>query len=275
MANCTFCQDVVGMPYTCKLCGNKFCSKHRLPENHSCSNIGIYSTPEYKRAKVMKEIEIIDAKGITSSASSSYASDRKSIWSTTWSTGNQTGDIAVFALLLAIVNLIQVRLFEIFLLNFLYAFLVGITIIYVRKRIGSQYGITTRLIISPVGIAFTFILGLIGRGWILIGWFDDDEGGIEEKAKIGLYTIGTMLSFIILGNIISSILLSFVTSGISSVLFGYAAVAISLVGNHLFWMSLILYIPWRKLDGIHIFQWDRRYYFVGIAVFIFIFIFVL
>lgn len=264
MANCTFCQDIVGMPYTCKLCGNKFCSKHRLPENHSCSNIGIYSTPEYKRAKVMKEIEIKEAKGITSSTSSSYASDRKSIWSTTWSTGNQTGDIAIFALLLSLVILIKYPVLELFILNFLYAFLAGITIFQVRKRISSEYGITTRFIISPVGIAFTFILGIIGSRWILIGWFNDDEGDIRDKARIGLYTIGTMVSFVLLSYVISLFLPFIVTSEFNTALFININLSISLVGSRILWLSLMLYLPWRKLDGIYIFQWNRNRYFLGL-----------
>ena len=44
------------LPFTCNYCGGKFCSKHRLPENHSCpkftrrSNIGSsVSTKESKR----------------------------------------------------------------------------------------------------------------------------------------------------------------------------------------------------------------------------------
>lgn len=260
MANCTFCQNVVGMPYTCKLCGNKFCSKHRLPENHSCSNIGIYSTPEYKRAKVMKEIEIKDAKGV----SSSYDTARGSIWTTTWSTGNQTGDIAVFALLLALVILIRFPVLELFIFNFIYAFLAGITTFYVRKRISREYGITTRFIISPVGIAFTFILGIIGSGWILIGWFNDDEGDIKDKARIGLYTIGTMVSFVLLSYVISLFLPSIVTSDLSYALIMNINLSISLVGSRILWLSLILYLPWRKLDGIYIFQWNRNRYFLGL-----------
>ncbi len=38
MVRCHFChQKIEGMPYTCRRCGQPFCSFHRLPENHNCS----------------------------------------------------------------------------------------------------------------------------------------------------------------------------------------------------------------------------------------------
>ncbi|TFF63839.1 MAG: hypothetical protein EU521_00135 [Promethearchaeota archaeon] len=36
---CYFCRnDIKGLAYNCPRCGMKFCSNHRLPENHNCSN---------------------------------------------------------------------------------------------------------------------------------------------------------------------------------------------------------------------------------------------
>ena len=46
---CDFCgKPIDGLPFTCKFCGGKFCSKHRLPEEHNCPGL-----KEYKE-KVMK-----------------------------------------------------------------------------------------------------------------------------------------------------------------------------------------------------------------------------
>lgn len=36
MAECNKCGDEISMPYECNRCEKKFCSKHRLPEKHSC-----------------------------------------------------------------------------------------------------------------------------------------------------------------------------------------------------------------------------------------------
>lgn len=38
MAECSRCGDDA-MTFTCKYCGEKFCSKHRLPENHNCDSM--------------------------------------------------------------------------------------------------------------------------------------------------------------------------------------------------------------------------------------------
>ncbi|MCW4005850.1 MAG: hypothetical protein NWF04_04545 [Candidatus Bathyarchaeota archaeon] len=39
--NCQKCGQDVLMPFHCPYCGGQFCSAHRLPENHSCPNIGL------------------------------------------------------------------------------------------------------------------------------------------------------------------------------------------------------------------------------------------
>lgn len=34
---CFFCKEIIKeLPYRCKYCGLEFCSKHRIPESHSC-----------------------------------------------------------------------------------------------------------------------------------------------------------------------------------------------------------------------------------------------
>lgn len=40
------------MPYTCSFCGCKFCSEHRLPENHSCDGLSSYERDVRDRGKV-------------------------------------------------------------------------------------------------------------------------------------------------------------------------------------------------------------------------------
>lgn len=37
MTKCHYCgRQIEGLPYTCRRCGEQFCSEHRLPENHNC-----------------------------------------------------------------------------------------------------------------------------------------------------------------------------------------------------------------------------------------------
>jgi Zn-dependent protease len=39
--NCQKCGQETLMPFQCPYCGGQFCSQHRLPENHSCPQIGL------------------------------------------------------------------------------------------------------------------------------------------------------------------------------------------------------------------------------------------
>lgn len=36
---CDYCGEIENMPFSCKFCGYKFCSNHRLPENHECGGL--------------------------------------------------------------------------------------------------------------------------------------------------------------------------------------------------------------------------------------------
>jgi len=36
---CYSCGKKTTMPYKCKFCGNLFCDRHRLPENHECAGL--------------------------------------------------------------------------------------------------------------------------------------------------------------------------------------------------------------------------------------------
>lgn len=53
MAECSECEESVSMPFSCKFCGQSFCSSHRLPENHDCGGLEEY------RAKSKEESDEI------------------------------------------------------------------------------------------------------------------------------------------------------------------------------------------------------------------------
>lgn len=51
MDNCEICGEETSMPYKCNLCEKKFCSDHRLPENHNCKML---KRGAYDKNKVIK-----------------------------------------------------------------------------------------------------------------------------------------------------------------------------------------------------------------------------
>ena len=52
MQQCDECGKEISMPYTCNFCGEKYCSEHRLPENHSCGGLSSYKKGVREEGKV-------------------------------------------------------------------------------------------------------------------------------------------------------------------------------------------------------------------------------
>ena len=52
MQRCEECGKEISMPYTCNFCGGKYCSEHRLPENHSCDGLSSYKQDVRDEGKV-------------------------------------------------------------------------------------------------------------------------------------------------------------------------------------------------------------------------------
>ncbi len=67
MSRCVECGEDLSMPYTCNYCGESYCSRHRLPENHSCGGLSSYEDE-------MKDSGKIYGGPSTSTASSSGGS---------------------------------------------------------------------------------------------------------------------------------------------------------------------------------------------------------
>jgi len=39
MAECHVCHESTDTPFECSYCGERYCTDHRLPENHACPNL--------------------------------------------------------------------------------------------------------------------------------------------------------------------------------------------------------------------------------------------
>ena len=58
MTNCVICSKSLTMPYNCSLCHQRFCSTHRLPENHRCIRVRAFNTDEFRNIKSKKNDSI-------------------------------------------------------------------------------------------------------------------------------------------------------------------------------------------------------------------------
>jgi len=54
MAECSKCGEK-SMSFTCRYCGEKFCSKHRLPEKHDCEGLESGKKEEYSNSSSSKQ----------------------------------------------------------------------------------------------------------------------------------------------------------------------------------------------------------------------------
>ncbi len=50
MGECSECGESVSMPFSCKFCGQSFCSSDRLPENHDCGGLEEYRADTKKES---------------------------------------------------------------------------------------------------------------------------------------------------------------------------------------------------------------------------------
>jgi len=61
MAECSECGEK-SMSFTCRYCGEKFCSKHRLPENHDCDGLESGKKEEYSKSESSEDQKWFDDK---------------------------------------------------------------------------------------------------------------------------------------------------------------------------------------------------------------------
>ncbi len=59
--NCAYCHKKFDeFPFTCKFCGNNYCSDHRLPENHKCAGLEKYKEKQVNSLTAKKPAQPIE-----------------------------------------------------------------------------------------------------------------------------------------------------------------------------------------------------------------------
>lgn len=56
MPKCDLCGKETSLPYNCAYCGGKFCSKHRLPENHVCDGLDKVSKKSEREGRIYRGV---------------------------------------------------------------------------------------------------------------------------------------------------------------------------------------------------------------------------
>ena len=59
--NCAYChKKFTEFPFTCKFCGNDYCSDHHLPENHNCAGLKKYKENQANSLAAKKPAQPIE-----------------------------------------------------------------------------------------------------------------------------------------------------------------------------------------------------------------------
>jgi Zn-dependent protease len=177
MVFCNYCGAQESMPFTCKLCEAKYCSRHRLPEAHECPFIGQINNPEYRRQKAVEsQRATISAQDVYRRSEMQYKKDRveeiikEHPQFLTY--GSERVDIliglglivlsATFMLFITqVINIIGV---------IIYGFMIGPAFILHElghKYSAQYYGKPARFTLTKQGVRFTLILTLLP--WIAGG----------------------------------------------------------------------------------------------------------
>jgi len=86
-----------GLLYKCRLCGEKFCGEHRLPEFHNCPKLSFYQSEEYRKAKTRLYLTAKQEKTVQRSAYQVVELPRKGQKSLfePYTTGNPKKDVLI------------------------------------------------------------------------------------------------------------------------------------------------------------------------------------
>lgn len=251
--DCNYCNDNVSMPFRCSLCSQKHCSKHRLPEMHECANLSLFNTDTYRKQKLAKSRvprTVISVDSIGSGMG--YGRGRGNYWSS----GDRNKDVLYAGLLIGFISIMR------FIFNLPLLVLPGVmiysvfgmfSIYYVRRKSAKGYGLDTRFMFWPIGIALTLIFSLFRSFWILIGYFFiEGEGTLESRGRIGVISTFTSMGVFFISRILIEIF-PFIED--SDLFVGF------LIPSGIFLLiSLLNLIPLWGLDGQYILAWEPKYY---------------
>lgn len=257
MADCFECGEQVSMPFTCSLCSNKFCSKHRLPESHSCPNIGVYQTKEYKKAKIDQQKRIRQTH--MSFEDSETAMETRYGNLQFYTTGSHRNDALLGGFLLSLSAILRSHLFGLY-LEFYFAALItgilGLWVIYeIRRMKAKSLGFSTQFVIWPIGVAITIITAILRFLFLAFGFFQNTNANSNrDEAIVGIYTVVSSLAL--------GLLLALFSVNSGAFLNYDLRYGIYAVSQFFALIAILFMLPFGVLDGKKIYDWDQRNFWI-------------
>lgn len=246
---CNYCQDNVSMPYTCSLCSNKHCSKHRLPESHNCTNISHFNTDTYRKQKIEKSRLPMNTISIGETYRGSMYGGRPGMWTS----GNVHQDVVIAGLVIGFASVlrhfIDHRDLSVVLGAFMYG-VIGLLLIFEWRNVfARRYAVATLFVLWPIGIAITIITSLTIFRFFLFGYFvNEDSDSLRSEGIVGIASTFSILIVYTLGKLLAH-------TFDSSLVIGF-----SLASDVFFIFAIINILPFNFFDGKKIWDWNREYY---------------
>lgn len=249
---CQKCQSEVFLPFRCPYCGGYFCSEHRLPENHDCSQMELARTPKEETypttAQKQKSYEYTITYAQPELAKSKIHFSIKEIQHLTIATLLVVG----CGLSLGIYYEDYSRLEGLLMLTLFTAILAASFFMHeIAHKIAAQRrGLWAEFRLTLVGAVLTLIsvisplFKIISPGAVMVA-------GPADVERMGRISIAGPLTNIVLSTLFLAT--SFILP--NDVLF----VSIFLFGAFFnAWIAVFNLVPFGILDGFKIFVWNKR-----------------
>lgn len=249
MTKCSVCGEEVILPFKCRYCGEYFCAKHRLPEQHGCLGIMYAASPREKEFKERKELEEAVVQKGTAPRRKEYIH-------------MLVASALVFAVGISFVQAHLLSALGIFIaLGFVASFLVHELAHRVAAR---RSGLRAEFRISSTGAILTAISALPYMPFKIIAPGAVVVYGVADKDTIGKVAAhGPAVNLLL--SIAFFIMSMFLTSSALRIVYSLALINA--------WISFFNLLPFEPFDGRKVIGWNIAYWLGMFIPSIFLFIF--
>ncbi len=260
---CRKCGQETFLPFQCPYCGGQFCSQHRLPENHDCSEIDI--------ARSLKQEEVVVLRSPKSYEYSVTFGQPKMTKGHVYFSPKEVKHLAIAALLVMGIGLSSLLFYDYFGFSDLLAGLIVFGVFAVilttsflchelaHKVTAQKHGLWAEFRLTMWGAILTLIsiinplFKIISPGAVMIS----GSSNIKEIGKISL--AGPIVNILLSASLFIS---AFGSQFIIPQLYAILLLASFLNG----FMAVFNLIPFGIFDGFKIYSWDKKIWGIAFAV---------
>lgn len=242
MAICQECETPVNLPFICRYCGKAYCTKHRLPETHGCTGIGMARKPPSSIRTTTKS-RFVQRSRFNNTRTLLDISETQQIL-IAWLVLSFCFSVGALISLQAFIESMIISLFT-----------VGLGFILhesAHRYFARKYGCLASFKLWPTGLGLALILALISGGRLIFAapgavYIIPGSRGITRQ-QYGIISIsGVMMNILLAATIISISVL------------GILPWSIGIFGATInFWLAVFNLLPFGQFDGAKVIAWNWK-----------------